>query len=344
MMIVKWSPECPVVMGYNRACVYDLPRKEYSFIPKEFYKSISQLNEIPNQKINDIDKEWIEWFYQKEYCYNVPVNFSSNFVDIDLTWDTPSFITNAIVEINMDLGDFPFKILEEALCKHLLIRFIDFSFSKDIIAYLNEKLSNITFHSVEIHLFNNKSIENETEIIEFFKNELSVVDEIKFDKMISKKRKYFIPKFIIDIRTYLESQKYNLFFNKKLFFSSKGKISNYPTTNYIGCMKSIHNIHDLKKMISKNKSDLLWNISKDQIDVCKDCEFRNMCIDSRIPKKRKNGSYYYQNECSYNPYISKWSNDKDFLSIRECGIVNNSKIFLKDAKKIHQINKNLWQN
>lgn len=343
-MVIKWSPECPVVTGYNRACIYDLPRKEYSFIPKEYSKSISQLNGMPIQKIKGIDKNWLKWFYEKEYCYNVPVKFSSNFVDIDYTWSTPSVITNAIIEINKSLEDFPFRILEEAICKHILIRFIDFSSSKDTIAYLNKNILNITFHSVDIHLVNNKSELNETEVIKIFKDGVQAINDIEFVKITSKSSKYFKPKFIIDIRTYLESQKYNLFFNKKLFFSSKGEINNYPKTKNIGYVKNINSIVDLKKMISKNKSYLLWNISKDKIDVCKDCEFRNMCIDSRIPLKRKDGSYYYQNECSYNPYISKWSKDNGFLSLKDCGITNDLKGFFFNKKTLYEINKDLWQN
>lgn len=60
------------------------------------------------------------------------------------------------------------------------------------------------------------------------------------------------------------------------------------------------------KIISLPKCSNLWNITKDQIEVCKNCEFRYICPDNRIPLKRKENDYYHQTDCNYDPYKNKW--------------------------------------
>lgn len=42
--------------------------------------------------------------------------------------------------------------------------------------------------------------------------------------------------------------------------------------------------------------------------TCKDCEFRYMCPDNRIPLKKDNNTYYHDNSCNYDPYSNIWQN------------------------------------
>jgi radical SAM protein with 4Fe4S-binding SPASM domain len=48
-----------------------------------------------------------------------------------------------------------------------------------------------------------------------------------------------------------------------------------------------------------------WNITKDQIEVCKDCEFRYICTDCRAFRESDN-IYSKPLKCNYNPYNGKW--------------------------------------
>ena len=52
-----------------------------------------------------------------------------------------------------------------------------------------------------------------------------------------------------------------------------------------------------------------WDLSKDKIEICQDCELKYICFDCRELAYRKNGSLYGPNlNCSYNPYTGKWGN------------------------------------
>ena len=73
--------------------------------------------------------------------------------------------------------------------------------------------------------------------------------------------------------------------------------------------------------------------------MCKDCEFRNICVDIRVPYKRVENEWYHKSECNYNPYISKWKGEKDYLPIALCGVISNENGFTIDHKLIANINK-----
>lgn len=72
---------------------------------------------------------------------------------------------------------------------------------------------------------------------------------------------------------------------------------------------SLGNINNLHKV---NLSDLeteYWTIKKDDIDICKDCEFRYICSDCRVQVEHK---YARPNTCIYNPYTNKWEGQSGY--------------------------------
>ena len=72
--------------------------------------------------------------------------------------------------------------------------------------------------------------------------------------------------------------------------------------------KSYGNIRDttLKEAIEKEGFKDMWFIHKDQIDVCKDCEFRHICTDCRAYIQDPNNIYSKPAKCSYDPYTATW--------------------------------------
>jgi hypothetical protein len=48
-------------------------------------------------------------------------------------------------------------------------------------------------------------------------------------------------------------------------------------------------------------------VFKDEIAICKDCEYRYMCVDSRLPLyQNEDNLWVLEGECNYNPYTSEW--------------------------------------
>jgi len=76
------------------------------------------------------------------------------------------------------------------------------------------------------------------------------------------------------------------------------------------CGKNYGNIEklSLKEVSLREDFQKIWSINKDQIEICRDCEFRHICTDCRAFLKDSNNTYSKPLKCSYNPYTSKWIN------------------------------------
>lgn len=66
----------------------------------------------------------------------------------------------------------------------------------------------------------------------------------------------------------------------------------------------------ISQIIKEEKNKFIRQITKDNIHICKDCEFRYCCHDCR-PKAmgldKKGNLFAKPSNCSYNPYIGEWS-------------------------------------
>jgi len=144
---------------------------------------------------------------------------------------------------------------------------------------------------------------------------------------------------IVNMSLYTESLHYNTFYNRKLSIDKNGNIKNYLTQK-----ESFGNIFSdkIEDVILKKSFQKVWKVKKDLIDVCKECEFRYMCVDSRFPLLRHKGSFYHSKECSYNPYICKWKNEEGYVPVTECGTFAKEIGFVLDKEKIEELNKKIW--
>ena len=122
------------------------------------------------------------------------------------------------------------------------------------------------------------------------------------------------------------------------------KVNIGSITNSVFNDNSFGNIVDnsLKSIIEMERFKEYWSITKDKIDVCNQCEYRNMCIDNRVPVKRDNGSYYFEGEFDYNPFISKWKEEQQYVNLVNCGVVIDKNQIHIDKRKIEGINLEIW--
>ncbi len=136
----------------------------------------------------------------------------------------------------------------------------------------------------------------------------------------------------------LESISFNTYLNKRIHIDDFGRVFRYK--NDLEDFGSINNIGD--ELIDNSNFQKYWNVTKDKIDVCKFCEFKHVCTDFRIPKEREPNEWYNIDDCIYNPFIGKWSHEKGYYSLKECGIVSNKNQFSINHERIAKINKELW--
>jgi SPASM domain peptide maturase of grasp-with-spasm system len=102
---------------------------------------------------------------------------------------------------------------------------------------------------------------------------------------------------------FTESQNHNTCLNRKITVDGEGNIKNCPSM-----LESFGNIKDttLQEALDKPNFKKYWNITKNQIEVCKDCEFRHICTDCRAYIEDSENQYSKPLKCGYNPYNNVW--------------------------------------
>jgi SPASM domain peptide maturase of grasp-with-spasm system len=110
---------------------------------------------------------------------------------------------------------------------------------------------------------------------------------------------YFAP----NLETFLEAQRHNTCLNRKVAVDARGEIRNCPSLGV-----SYGNVRDvsLHSAVARRDFREMWEINKDQIEVCKDCEFRYICIDCRAYLSRQEDRYSKPAKCGYDPYTARW--------------------------------------
>ena len=107
-----------------------------------------------------------------------------------------------------------------------------------------------------------------------------------------------------NIIRFSEALKYNLYYNKKAYIESNGDVYCAPTINE----KYGHIFNEnILNIINVPRFQRYWGITKDDISVCMDCEFRYICTDCRIFKKDNNDIYSKPEKCTYDPYKNTWA-------------------------------------
>jgi len=333
---------CIPVKGFKRSVICDLHRNDIKFIPNDLYNVLSEtqgktIREIKKKYDNlydDIIDDYFKFLYNEDFIFFTDTPWL--FQKMSLNWFSPNKITNAIIDIGTNSNFEINKILNDLnklYCKHLEIRFyrnVNFSELKDIPAILNNQKSSIM--SVD-YLLPYNSIFKEDKIYDFFKDNGRIFSmrfyNAKYNKFIppiEDRRGYIVYTknkikskiccgvvdtgfFIANISNFTESLHHNSCLNRKISIDVDGNIKNCPSMP-----ESYGNIKDtaLEEALNKPGFKKYWNITKDQIEVCKDCEFRYVCTDCRAYTERTKFDkddidFSKPLKCGYNPYTNEWA-------------------------------------
>ncbi|QJP33306.1 grasp-with-spasm system SPASM domain peptide maturase [Nonlabens sp. Ci31] len=114
--------------------------------------------------------------------------------------------------------------------------------------------------------------------------------------------------FVSNMESFFVSKTCNSCLTGKISIDTSGDIKNCPSMP-----ESYGNIKDttLEEAINKPDFKKYWNVTKDQIDICKDCEFRYVCTDCRAYTERttfkEDIDLSKPLKCGYNPYTNEWA-------------------------------------
>ncbi len=347
--------DCITVKGYKQTAIIDYNEKSYFFIPNELNNVLSHLNKsdiktvkekFNNEFDSEIDSFCNNLIFQNKGFYS---QTKLNFPLLNKTWTIPYHITNIILSVNNSLN-YNALINFKIDCLGINI----YEYNSKTIHELNLIIEKVKHNTLQFFIY----CDIEQSIISFFINSYNKlshlyllfttkknIEEADGVIIIHRQAKTYVDEnnFIINLPLFTESQKHNTYFNRKLYIGANGEIKNATETKTIfGNINEFENSEDILKIIDSSEFQKYWYVHKGLIDVCKQCEFRHMCVDNREPIKRTEKEWYFEKECNYNPYIAKWQNEEGYKTLSECGIQSNADGFKINRKKLNGINKEIW--
>jgi SPASM domain peptide maturase of grasp-with-spasm system len=109
--------------------------------------------------------------------------------------------------------------------------------------------------------------------------------------------------FAINVRAFAESLAFNSCLNRKVSVTARGLICNCPA---MGSTFGSVNDQPIRSRIELPQFRASWAIRKDDIAICRDCEFRYVCPDCRAHRTDPADLYSKPATCTYDPYTAQW--------------------------------------
>lgn len=259
------------------------------------------------------------------------------FPPISDSWSMPSTITNAIVCVSNNTISYMKDIvheLENLGCQSVELRLLDntdFKYILNILNLFNDSIIGAIELITSLEYEDSPIATNTRELIKNYGRlkRITIYDAGRYEKQLVNNTitEYINSSYRLDlcgiishkslifsIPFYTESLHYNTCMNRKICVDSKGDIKNCIASRTIfGNIKDV----DLSS-VTKDPRFRAYNlISKDLVDVCKDCEFRYACMDCRIYTDDNKNILSRPSKCLYNPYIGKWKNEEGYVAVTD---------------------------
>jgi SPASM domain peptide maturase of grasp-with-spasm system len=350
---------CLPVKGARRSVICDLQRQSFHFIPNGLYEI---LTEHAGETI-----EQIKSFYEHEYDEEIDGYFDflqahelgfwcsdpSRFPPLDLTWEAPERITNAIVDVDARSAHDYAKILgelDDLGCKALEVRFFH-SCRLDELRAVLEAARYGRLRSIDLLAGWGPELTPEAlaELVREHRRVSSVVIHSAPERRRLEPQRTGVtiehrtevidsPRccgqvhpgyFVVDLETFAEGQRHNTCLNRKISVDARGEIRNCPSLG-----RSFGNVREvsLHSALAQRDFTALWSINKDRIDICKDCELRYVCTDCRAYLSDAADLYSKPSKCTYDPYTAEWRPPVEPTA----GILDKGAIHEEDGKDRRQ--------
>lgn len=334
----KLYANCIPVSGSARSIICDLQRNNYEYVPSDLIAlfdedhkiDLSHLSSLYDSEDLETIHEYITFLLEKEFGFYCDPDELDFFPLIHTIWDFPALITNAIIDSDEE-SEHDFRLIFEKLqtvqCRHFQFRFFH-KISLDELKRVHDLFKEFPFLSADYILPYSDS-HTDTEVLMwlgkqqsiraiyyFGANEEYVVKPLTEGMTMCVKLKEMITDethcgavhpsyFSINYESFFEARLHNSCLNRKLSVDKKGYVKNCPSQKTkFGHIQSAN----LKEIVNQPAFKTLWDIKKDQIETCKDCEFRYICTDCRVYVTDPESNYSKPSKCNYNPYLGEWTN------------------------------------
>jgi hypothetical protein len=340
--------------GYNRTLIFDSLKSDVNFIPNDYYDELVQLNFCFEE--NSLNEELFNFLKENEYIFTTNQHIENLFPPPLKTIPHPFKIGIAVVELSykmaknlnklhdksvqgFNFGQFNFIFSDFSNTESINL-FVDFiiNYEVDVIELtllaefnLSKKLFDAIKDLNRIFIVNNLSKKNIEDSSSKFKNRMYGNTDIKSLKLSP------------DMSTYLDSEKYHVYFYNKVFFGRDTEIKNSNGTKEVfGYLNEIPDF-DIDSILEIEKFKFYWSVNKRDSLICNQCEFRRICNDNRLPLEIiDSNKWTHEMECYYNPFISKWSDEEGYLNLKNSNVLIENGEVVFDETFLDDKNQKLW--
>lgn len=323
--------------GAVKMTMIDPSRDKVFELPKSFFQLIYDLKRNSILKTQLMYEENFDSFIKfiLENDLGMITSNPQQFPEIEMSFSSPEYINNAILDFYPTTN---YKAYSERLKKldNLGCKFYEFRMYLPLkLNILESILENIQFNSIKSININgiHSLLSDARDYIGILKRYPVVKNififnsdsnfRINDEEIMEDQRLYFLTDqlenkncgkisfsnlFIRSTEQIVENITHNSCLHKKIAIDKDGNIKNCPAMP-----ESFGNIKDitLEKAINHKDFKKYWNLTKDEIEVCNDCEFRYICTDcraytERTHKNKKGLDISKPLKCGYNPYKGEW--------------------------------------
>lgn len=163
--------------------------------------------------------------------------------------------------------------------------------------------------------------DNISEISDFTYNLTGIKSNIDIVRDVGESKKFLIPKELeipmdrirtkpvfngIDTNEFIRNYSGNSCWQGKINIECDGSITPCIMEDKFKNKRYNIRLQSLDKILEEYLIPHFWNISRDYIEVCKDCEYRYVCKDCRPICENDKSMYLKGDVCKYNPYLGRW--------------------------------------
>jgi SPASM domain peptide maturase of grasp-with-spasm system len=323
---------CLPVRGARRTVIVDTQRQKHYFVPNGLHALLGsghyfdvQAALAAHAEQQEVVRQYVDFLLQHELAFLT--DEVERFPSLDLTFGSPETISNAVIDVDAGSG-FDFGQLAAQLsglkCKALQLRFADewscAQLQQVLTAFADSTLRHVEVFAPDHPSFGETALADlarevprlnvlnlygaATNTVRWYrKYDLRVVyvqEQLRFPGCCGVVQPHY---FTYNITHVTEAAAHNSCLHKKIAVDARGNIKNCPSMS-----RSFGNVreHTLAAAVEQPAFRQVWDITKEQVRVCQDCEFRLICTDCRAYTEDPADAYSKPLKCGYDPYAARW--------------------------------------
>lgn len=327
---------CFLTEGASEGIIHDVHRQRYLPVKKRMAALLKDdFKQCPVAEVRRRYPDWVNGIdaylnFLVENDYGFYTDEPQNFKPINLVFRHPTSLSSAIVEMDAAAIETHANVVDQLLalgCQNFQFLFLEGAYDFEEVAKMLESFKTSRASSVDLYfeqavfdenqhkqlgkdLRIRSTVFNKNEERSFFLNEGETDSKqghlylfYVSRKLEPRQAEQYRPElFNLALRPFIEAQEHNAGLNKKVAIDRNGDIKNYLNHDRVFGNIASDSIIEAVTSAAFQKQ---WNISNDEIEKCKDCQFRYICFSNSYVSQI-DGNYRKAEDCGFDPYTNRW--------------------------------------